>query len=188
MTDAQIAQLVKDRFGDQVLAVNTENVKEVSVDIKPGSLHGVCLFLKSDPTPKLDMCMLISGTDFPEAGEISIVYHLESCEKPHRLAVRTRVPRLAARLASVADVWPAADWHERETYDLLGVIFDGHPSLTRILLPEDWIGFPLRKDYEFPKEYHGIPCSKEYAEAKGIPLPMFTADRPDDDGFHGIPE
>jgi len=56
----------------------------------------------------------------------------------------------------VADVWPAADWHEREAYDLMGIVYEGHPALKRILLPDDWAGYPLRKDYKAPEEYNGV--------------------------------
>jgi NADH-quinone oxidoreductase subunit C len=174
MQDAQIAQKLKTRFGDKVLAVNAENVKEASVDLASTAVHEVCAFCRSDPELDLDLLVLVTGTDYPQTDEIQVVYHVESVDKLHKIALRTRLPRSDPRVATVSDVWPAADWHERETYDLLGVIFEGHPNLTRILLPEDWVGFPLRKDYEFPKEYHGIPCSKEYAQARGFELPMFT--------------
>jgi NADH-quinone oxidoreductase subunit C len=79
-------------------------------------------------------------------------------------AVRVRVPRDGGHIASVADVWPAADWHEREVFDMFGVIFDGHPDFRRILCPDDWVGYPLRKDYEFPLEYHGIPGTTEFGQ------------------------
>ncbi len=75
------------------------------------------------------------------------------------IAIRVRVPREGGHVPSVADVWPTANWHEREAFDLLGVTFDGHPDLRRILCPDDWVGHPLRKDYEFPKEYEGIPAA-----------------------------
>jgi NADH-quinone oxidoreductase subunit C len=87
----------------------------------------------------------------------------------NEIAVRVRVPRDGGHLPSVADVWPAADWHEREVYDMLGVTFEGHPGLRRILCPDDWEGHPLRKDYEFPKEYHGIPGTPEFEHARSIP-------------------
>ena len=64
-------------------------------------------------------------------------------------------------MPSVVRFWPAADWHEREAYDMFGIVFDGHPDLRRILCADDWEGFPLRKDYVFPREYHGIPASVE---------------------------
>ncbi|MEW6249895.1 MAG: NADH-quinone oxidoreductase subunit C [Planctomycetota bacterium] len=80
-------------------------------------------------------------------------------ENAGTIAVRVRVPREGGAVRSVGDVWPAAEWHEREAYDLLGVQFEQHPDLRRILCPDDWRGFPLRKDYEFPKEYHGIPSA-----------------------------
>jgi len=80
------------------------------------------------------------------------------------LAIKVRVPRDAPHVRSVADVWSTADWHEREAFDLLGVTFDQHPDPRRILCPDDWVGHPLRKDYEFPTEYQGIPCAAAGAE------------------------
>lgn len=75
---------------------------------------------------------------------------------PRRVCLRTRVSKAGGSLATLAGVWRAADWHERETYDFYGIFFEGHPDLRRILLPDDWEGHPLRKDYVFPDEYHGI--------------------------------
>jgi NADH-quinone oxidoreductase subunit C len=80
------------------------------------------------------------------------------------IAIRLRVPRDQASAPSVADVWPAAEWHEREVFDMFGVTFEGHPDLRRILCPDDWVGYPLRKDYEFPLEYQGIPGTTEYGQ------------------------
>ena len=79
----------------------------------------------------------------------------------HTFAVKVYCPRDAASIPSVADLWPAADWHEREAFDMFGIDFPGHPDLRRILCADDWEGFPLRKDYVFPREYHGIPGSVE---------------------------
>ena len=76
-------------------------------------------------------------------------------------AIRVVVDRNDPVIPSVADIWPTADWHEREAYDLMGIRFSNHPDLRRILCPDDWEGHPLRKDYEFPLEYHGIPGTTE---------------------------
>ena len=88
-------------------------------------------------------------------------YDLWSFAWRHRIAVKVFVNRAAPIVASVQAIWPAANWHEREAFDLLGIQFEGHPDLRRILCADDWVGFPLRKDYEFPREYHGIPGSVE---------------------------
>jgi NADH-quinone oxidoreductase subunit C len=77
-------------------------------------------------------------------------------------AVRVETDRKAPSIPSVSSVWPAADWHEREAYDLMGIDFAGHPDQRRILCPDDWEGHPLRKDYDFPLEYHGIPATTEF--------------------------
>jgi NADH-quinone oxidoreductase subunit C len=92
-------------------------------------------------------------------------------------AVHVRVPRDKPLIPSVADVWRAADWHEREAYDLMGIVFENHPdSVTdhdgthprRILCPDDWEGHPLRKDYKFPMEYHGIPAVTEFGQTRPV--------------------
>lgn len=95
---------------------------------------------------------------------VELVYHFSSLTHRHRLVVKTRLPRWAdgveGRLPSapsLTGLWPAAEWHEREVFDLSGVEFTGHPDLRRILCPEDWTGHPLRKDYAMPDKYHGIP-------------------------------
>ena len=87
---------------------------------------------------------------------ISSVYHLYSYTYNHDLVLRVDLDRAAPKVHSVVHLWPSADWHEREAYDMLGIVYEGHPDLHRILLPEDWDGYPLRKDYVPPKEYHGI--------------------------------
>jgi NADH-quinone oxidoreductase subunit C len=95
---------------------------------------------------------------------LELIYHLWSLAHRHRLVLKVRLPRWRddqpgqpPEVASVSGVWNTADWHEREVFDLSGVRFVGHRELRRILCPEDWVGYPLRKDYEMPAEYHGIP-------------------------------
>jgi NADH-quinone oxidoreductase subunit C len=94
---------------------------------------------------------------------VEVVYHLYSMQHKHSLVLKVILPRWKGdqpgelpEVPSVASLWSTADWHEREVYDLSGVYFTGHPNLRRILCPEDWVGHPLRKDYEMPLEYHGI--------------------------------
>ena len=136
----------------------------------------VCTLLRDDPDLQMDCLHLLSGVDWPAKtpaegpGSIDVVYHVVSYAKrpdaAYRKAVpkndafvalKVRVPRDVPEVPSVMGVWAGADWHERETYDLLGVRFTGRPPLRRILLPEDWPGHPLRKDWDYPVEYHGIP-------------------------------
>jgi NADH-quinone oxidoreductase subunit C len=169
------ARRVRDRFPDAIL-------EEVSggphpfLRIAPQRLVEVCRFLRDDPELRFDCCHLVSGVDWPAktpaegSGSLEAVYHLVSYgrrpdpallrARPKNdgwLALKVRVPRDAPDVPSVMDVWPGADWHERETYDLVGIRFTGRRSLRRILLPEDWPGHPLRKDWEFPADYHGVP-------------------------------
>jgi NADH-quinone oxidoreductase subunit C len=109
-----------------------------------------------------ETCHLVTGIDRgPEQGRLEVLYHLFSRNRGEWLHVRIELPRpgdgTLPEVDSVADIWRAADWHERETYDLVGIRFRNHPDLRRMLLPEDWKGHPLRKDYTYPLEYHGIP-------------------------------
>lgn len=142
--------------------------------VEPGHLLEVCRILKEDPRLKFNLLSCISGVDYLEpdpkkaakAGfepHTEVVYHLQSFPHRHRIVVKLILPRWQGdkpgelpTVPSVTSLWSAADWHEREVYDLSGIWFEGHPDLRRILLAEDWEGHPLRKDYEFPLEYHGI--------------------------------
>ncbi len=137
--------------------------------VKADRLFDVCRFLRDEAG--YEGCHLVTGVDQgPEEGTIDVVYHLVSWSRrpddayrrrPEKndpwLALVVRVPRDRPEVPSVASVWTGADWHERETYDLVGVVFTGRDDLRRILLPEDWPGHPLRKDWTFPPSYHGAP-------------------------------
>jgi len=96
-------------------------------------------------------------------GDLGVSYHLEAFERRERFVLKTRVSRKDPQVATTALVWPTAGWLERETYDMYGIEFEGHPDLRRLLLPEDWEGWPLRKDYEMPRSWQGVPL-------EGLPL------------------
>ncbi|MFA4014976.1 MAG: hypothetical protein RUDDFDWM_000042 [Candidatus Fervidibacterota bacterium] len=120
----------------------------------------LCKLLRDDTELQFDYLRCLSAIDWFEEGQMEVVYHLYSMKHGHSLVVKVRVKRDDPRLPSVSSIWAAANWHEREAYDLLGIIFEGHPDLRRILLPQDWTGHPLRKDYsynpvEFDEEYAG---------------------------------
>ncbi len=156
-----------------VVGTNLEAI-DPWIEVAPTALLEVCRWLSQSAEAGFDSLQCITAVDWFEpdpkkAAKVSwephleIVYHLWSTTGRVSLVVKTKIPRWKddqpgqpPELSSVAEIWRTADWHEREVYDLSGVIFSGHPDLRRILCPEDWEGFPLRKDYEMPLEYHGI--------------------------------
>jgi len=118
--------------------------------VEPAVLRDICLFLRDHPDYQMDYLCFIAGVDY--LTHLEVVYHLGSLTKQvghHRVVLKVRLEREEPRVPTVSDLWPTANWHERECYDLLGVVFEGHPDLRRILLPEVWEGYPLRKDYEY---------------------------------------
>ena len=132
-----------------------------AITVWPQDIVAVATMLKTDRELAFDCLSNQSGVDYPKREEIEVVYHLSSYELRHAIVLKVGVPRDHPRLATVSGVWRTAIWQEREIFDLLGVVFDGHPDLRRILLPEDWVGHPLRKDYVEPTEYHGISTKRE---------------------------
>jgi len=126
------------------------------LEIEPARLPEVAARLKGDPRLAFNQLMCLSGVDAGE-GKLASVIHLFSLQHRHKIGLRCTVTRAAPGLPSVAAFWPTADWHEREAYDLVGLVYDGHPDLRRILCPDDWEGHPLRKDYAAPKTYNGMP-------------------------------
>jgi NADH-quinone oxidoreductase subunit C len=150
----QVYEKIRERFPDGVEAV-VETPGDPYCVLRRDAVEPVCRFLKSDPEMQFDLCACVSGTD--DTKDLWVVWHLYSVPRNHRAVLKLKVGRDAPSAPSVASIWKTADWHERETYDMYGIVFEGHPDLRRILLPEDWPGHPLRKDYEFPDEYQGIP-------------------------------
>lgn len=155
LTMKQAADKTREKFPKGVLNV-VEGHGDPWAEVAPEAVVDVCRWLLNDPEMHFDLCTSISGTD--DTKDFWVVYHLYSVPKNHKLVLKVKAgPREDPVVPSVISVWRAADWHEREAYDMYGIRFEGHPDLRRILLPEDWPGYPLRKDYEFPDEYQGIP-------------------------------
>jgi len=144
MTPDEIIQAVKSQLGEAIKASEVKGV-EARMDVERGKSYEVLLALKG---MGLDYLNCISSVDRIASGEFEAVYNLSSLNEPAKAMVRVRVPREDPVIRSVVPIWNAADWHEREAYDLMGIRFDGHPDLRRILTSEDWVGHPLRKDYQ----------------------------------------
>ncbi len=112
-------------------------------------LPEICRALRDEEPFLLDYCSFVSAVDRPDAGQFEVVYHLYSTAANHELLIKARVDRNSPSVPSVSGIWSGALWHEREAFDLFGVAFVGHPDLRRIMMTDDWIGHPLRKDYVF---------------------------------------
>jgi NADH-quinone oxidoreductase subunit C len=133
---------------------------EITFHVRRDHLLGFVRALRDDPALRFEMCMGVSGVHFPEqtGRELHAVYPFLSITHNRRVRVEVSVPDDDRHLPSIVAVYPTNDWHERETWDFFGLIFDGHPALTRIMMPDDWPGHPQRKDYPLggiPVEYKG---------------------------------
>ena len=126
-------------FGDDTAVVRRERIVEILA------------FLRDDPALRFDFAMDLTGVDhFGEEPRFEVVYHLYSLEKKHRVRIKARLPENDPSIDTAVSVWPGINWYEREAYDMYGIVFRGHPNLTRILMYEGFEGHPLRKDY--PKD------------------------------------
>ncbi|HUQ71159.1 MAG TPA: NADH-quinone oxidoreductase subunit C [Planctomycetaceae bacterium] len=168
----EIHQRLLDRFGGDKIVGLVTTAKDPWIEVAPAAIREVCEYLRDDAETEFDTINDLCGVDCletdakkknPVEPHVEVVYHLYSYSKKHFGKLKVKLPRwqdgVAGQLPSlpsVASVWSVADWHEREAYDLVGIQFDDHPNLKRILCPEDWEGHPLRKDYVFPLEYHGV--------------------------------
>ena len=151
-----ISKILKDKFGESV------EIHENSNYIKINSLnwHDVASFLKQNNQLKFDYLMCISSYDKGDKKTYGVAYNFKSTSLNHYLEIRIEINDEES-IASVCDLWGSADWHEREAYDMMGIKFDNHPNFKRILLPEDWPGYPLRKDFVTPDYYKGMPVPKD---------------------------
>ncbi len=133
---------------------------ELTIWVAREKLIEVMTYLRNDAHLRYELCASVSGVHYPHEtdAELHVAYHLQSYTYNRRLRVETTCPDADPHVPSVCGLYPTVDWHERETWDMFGIIFDDHPSLTRILMPDDWVGFPQRKDYPLggiPVEYKG---------------------------------
>jgi NADH-quinone oxidoreductase subunit C len=158
MESLKILSRVATQFPEKVLEV-VERPPDPYAVIEPTAIVEVGRFLHDDPDCAMDCLSNETGVDYKD--RIEVVYHLFSYKHRHGCVLKVKLPREQPEVATVEEIWRAANWMEREIFDLLGVNFIGHSDMRRILMPEDWPGFPLRKDFVEPPEYHGISTVRE---------------------------
>lgn len=149
-----ILNKIQERFGEAVEVTCEVECGDPFIVVAASKFFELAKFVKEDEALAFDFLRLITGVDLGD--KLASVYHLYSYKHKHALTLRVDLDRDKPVVASVCTLWPSADWLEREAYDMVGIKYEGHPDLRRILLPLDWEGHPLRKDYEFPVEYHGV--------------------------------
>jgi len=163
MTQHEIIEQLRSRFGER-LGAWREMSEGSAYQRRMGShlelldakiIRELAFYLRDEPSLGFDHLLLISSLDNGD-GTLSIVYHLESMRNNHQLVIKVTVQAEAASVPSVTSVWAHANWHEREAWDMMGIRFEGHPDLRRMLLDEDYPGHPLRKDFKEPEFYHGM--------------------------------
>lgn len=155
----KVIEKLKSRFGDNAIEAN-EFRGELTIVVPKEIIIDVCRFLKDDTTLKFDLLADLCGIDmYTPAKRFGVIYNLYSLTSQHRIRIKTFVEEENPKLPTVSNVWTTANWHERETYDMFGIVFEGHPDLRRMYLPEEFEHYPLRKDFPLM----GIPGS--------LPLP-----------------
>jgi len=146
-----ILEKIKGRFPDSILEI-AEFRGELTLVVKRENIVPICLFLRDDPELSFNFLSDLTAVDrLGREPRFDVIYHLYSVDKNHRVRLKVRAEENET-VPSVTSVWSNANWFEREVFDLFGVGFDGHPDLRRILMPDDWVGHPLRKDFPLTKE------------------------------------
>jgi NADH-quinone oxidoreductase subunit C len=163
-----VAEALKQKVGaDVVVGVEKEHAGTPYVIVNAARVVDVLKFLRDDERFYCTNLQVVSACDYPPKAEgvetmlktfdcIEVVYVLQSYVHKHHVMIKARLDRSSPKVPSITSLFRSANWYERECYDLLGIHFEGHPNHKRILLPPDWVGHPLRKDYEFPEEYNGM--------------------------------
>ncbi|OGV06300.1 MAG: NADH dehydrogenase [Stygiobacter sp. RIFOXYC12_FULL_38_8] len=167
----EIFEILKQQFGDSILVMDKDSPTEPIINIAPLQIHKIAAFLRETEGLKFDSLMCLSGVDDAngtkvkdadgydtiQGGTLSVYYHLDSVELRHKITLKVSTDRENPQVESVENVWRCADWHEREAFDMYGIVFLNHSDLRRILMPYDWeAGYPLRKDYKNPEFYQGM--------------------------------
>ena len=167
-TAEEIFNLLKEKFDSSIIELKSDIPVESFIIVDPLTVDKICSFLRDENELQFDSLMNLSGVDDANGekvkdeygleningGTLSVFYHLESTSLKHKLTLKTSTGRGKPEVVTVTEIWKGADWHEREAYDMYGIIFLNHPDLRRILIPYDWeFGYPLRKDYKNPEFY-----------------------------------
>jgi len=176
----KVLELLKAQFGDKIVETSAQFGDETAV-IEPSAWRDVAFFLRNDPRCAMDMLTDITAVDYPEREpRFEVVCHLRSLDRGHRIRIKARVGDAegdGAEIASLFPVWKGANWFERETFDMFGIRFTGHPDMRRILMYEEFKGYPLRKDYPAQQtqpliEYREGPFEKlaPFGPDEGMPF------------------
>ncbi|MDF9799954.1 NADH-quinone oxidoreductase subunit C [Catalinimonas alkaloidigena] len=158
----EIQALLTDKFGEDIVLATDTDASPPMLHIPAAKIAEVCMALHTNEKTYFDYLACLTGMDNgPEQGTMEVIYHLYSIPYNFQLSLQIIITRETesqayAEVPTVSHIWRTADWHEREAYDLVGIHFSGHPDQRRILLPNDWEGHPLRKDYKEQEYYHGI--------------------------------
>ena len=157
MIHEQVLKCLRKKFPGSI--VETEEMPADFIPINQKNWAEIAAFLRDDPDLRFDSLQCITGVDLGEEG-MDVRYNFHSMTHLHKIEIRISVDSENPRIPSIEQIWRVGDWFEREVYDMYGIIFDGHRDLRRILLPDDWEGWPLRKDYETQETFHGIVVPK----------------------------
>ena len=162
MSFDEIKELLLDKFGPGVVIGEELTGLQPALLIEPSRIAEVCMELRNNENTYFDFLACLTGVDYGvETNRFGVVYHLTSIPYKNQLTLKISKEHIRDNedlpsFPSVSAVWRTAEWHEREAYDLIGIFFENNPDLRRILLPDDWEGYPLRKDYVNPEYYKGI--------------------------------
>ena len=154
MTPQEIHDILKAKFADAVLEAKLD-APQPWIRLAPNKTKSVAFFLRDEPSLQFDYMSCLSGVDYND-GNLGVIYHLYSMVHKHKIVLKTSCTKDNPNIQSVSEVWGTANWHEREAFDMFGIYFDEHPDLRRILCPDDYPGFPLRKDFKVPEFYNGM--------------------------------
>ena len=144
------------------------DVSDPNLKVDSAAIVAVCRNLRDDSELIFHVLSDVTAVDLPKENKFQVVYHLYSYAKRHQIVLKVDLPRETPHVSTMEGVWKAANWLEREVFDLFGIIFDGHSDLRRIMLPEDWVGHPLRKDYVEQEEYDGISTQRAPLDRKSV--------------------
>ena len=158
MNVEEIKSAISNKFSGSI--IENDELSKNQIEIKGLQWLEIATFMRDNPDLSFDQLECITGVDMGEESNLQSRYNLHSMEHRHKVEIVINHDRKKAVVSSVEQVWRIGDWFERETYDMFGISYTGHSDLRRILCPDDWEGWPLRKDYEGQESYHGIVVPK----------------------------